>query len=342
MRSRVVGGGFTLIELLVVISIIGILVALLIPAVQAAREAARRTQCANNLKQIGIAMHSYHAVHNGLPPGRVNSHVAGFGNCWGAYAQMLPQLEQTPIFHAFNFDLSPDIDPANITGASMFVSVFLCPTDFTPTQAQANYAMHNYLLNVGSGYSVVPFPASPLVGTPNGLFFENSSVSFAEVSDGLSTTVGISETYRSTPGLPDRNRLNGFVITGDNKTSGPAIEDDASYVARCLVANPPGFQVTRGSKWHYGAPGHSLYNHRRAPNDARPDCRGGLPHSNRSDPSWSHLSLNITARSRHPGGVHSLFADGHVQFVKDAIDLNVWRGLGSRNGGELLSGVGGA
>lgn len=334
MRRR---AGFTLIELLVVIAIIGVLIALLLPAVQAAREAARRSQCSNNLKQIGIAVHSYATAMNQFPPGRINSHIAGFGNCWGAYAQMLPQLEQTPIFNAFNFDLSPDIDSANLTGAGMFISSFLCPSDFTPTQAQANYGMHNYLLNVGSGYSVVQNPVAPLTGFPNGVFYENSNVSPAMISDGLSQTAAITETYRSIAGLPTTDRLNGFVITGNNSTIGPAIYDDASYEAQCLVATPPGFQVTRGSKWHYGAPGHSMYNHRRRPNDPRPDCRGGLPHSNRSDPLWNGLSLNITGRGRHPGGVNSLFADGHVSFVKDTINLFVWQAVGSRNGQEVVS-----
>src|SRR5690606_5550908 len=117
-----------------------------------------RAQCTNNLKQIGIALHNYLSAHGLFPPGRINSHVAGRGNCWGAYAQLLPQLEQRPIFDAFNFDLAPDNSPANTTAAGMFISSFICPTDGVPTQAQASYAMHNYLLNVGTRYTVVQHP----------------------------------------------------------------------------------------------------------------------------------------------------------------------------------------
>jgi len=80
-----------------------------------------------------------------------------------------------------------------------------------------------------------------------------------------------------------------------------------------------------------------MYNHRRGPNDKLPDCRGGLPHSNRSDPNWSWLSLNMAARSMHPGGINSLLADGHVQFIKNSINVGVWQALGTVAGGEVIS-----
>lgn len=335
--------GFTLIELLVVISIIAVLIALLLPAVQSAREAARRAECSNNLKQIGLGLHNYATTHNVLPPGRINSHVAGRGNAWGGYAQMLPELDQAVVFNAFNFDLSPDIDPANTTAAEIFISSFLCPSDPSPPlRAQAGYGMHNYPLNVGGQYPLTQHPVDasgrPLGVRPDGIFSENLAVPLSAITDGLSNTVAIGETIRSVPGVGfSADKLNGFAITGDNKTNGPPITSDADYESLCVAAvPPPGFQVTRGSKWHYGAPGHSMYNHRRTPNDPRVDCRGGLPHSDKSDPFWNQLSLNVTARSRHPGGVQTLLADGHVQFVKDSVNVMTWRALGSIRGGEVI------
>ncbi len=354
MRIRKAGLGFTLIELLVVIAIIAVLIALLLPAVQAAREAARRSQCVNNLKQIGLALHNYMATVGTLPPGRFNAHVAGKGNCWGAYSQLLPQMDQQALFNSFNFGLAPELEPslpsaaANSTGAATFLKVLICPTGAATaaliTVAGQAYASHNYDLNVGSGYPLmVAFPAgfaAPYASAANGPFFENFGVGPAEFLDGLSNTVAVSETIRSNATstyATDPRRV--FLVTGDNKTTGPPLTSDDDYATLCLglPATTPQFQATKGVRWHYGAPGHTMYNHRRPPNDPRADCRGGLPHSDKSDPNWSNLSLNVAARSQHPGGVNSLLADGHVQFVKDSTNLAVWQALGSRNGGEVVT-----
>jgi prepilin-type processing-associated H-X9-DG protein len=172
-------------------------------------------------------------------------------------------------------------------------------------------------------------------------------VTVATITDGTSSTVAISGTIRSTAGAPTgfnglldfaRDPLGGFVITGNNTAgNGPPIISDADYATRCLTTSPLSFQPTRGVKWLYSVPGQSMYNHRRPPNDKRFDCRGGLPHSDKSPADWQNLSLNITSRSRHPGGVNSLFCDGHVQFNKDSINVLVWQALGTVNGGEVIS-----
>jgi prepilin-type processing-associated H-X9-DG protein len=335
---------------LVVIAIIAVLIALLLPAVQAAREAARRSQCVNNLKQVGVALHNYMTAQGVLPPGRINSHITGMGNCWGLYAQLLPQLEQQMLFNACNFSLAPDTpDPSNTTVNVTFINSLICPSD-TPavliTVSGNPFATHNYNMNVGWDYpvcaniSAANMPSPAFNGNPNGPFFENSRVGPADFTDGMSGTVAISETVRSQASSTyATDPLNVFLITGDNSTTGPAITSDTDYATQCLSqsATTTQFQATKGVRWNYGAPGHSMYNHRRPPNSKQPDCRGGLPHSIRKDPLWSYLSLNIAARSRHPGGVNSLLADGHVQFLKDSTNVAIWQALGSRNGGEVIS-----
>ena len=355
MSRRFRCAGFTLIELLVVIAIIAVLIALLLPAVQAAREAARRSQCIGNLKQIAMALHNYHSNHNVLPPGRINTYIPGNGHCWGAYSQLMPQLEQQNLYNAMNFSINPDPDftttssAANMTVAITVLQTLLCPSDGSTPSVQVGggmYAGHNFPLNVGSGYSVVQNPP-PAGAPPNGIFFENSAVSFAMILDGTSQTIAISETIRSNAGAPTglntlsifkQDPLSGFVITGNNTAgNGPPILSDADYMTRCQTNSPNGFQPTRGIKWLYGAPGHSMYNHRRPPNDKRYDCRGGLPHSDKSPADWQNLSLNIASRSRHPGGVNSLFCDGSIRFIKDSVNIATWQALGSRSSGEVIS-----
>ncbi len=335
--------GFTLIELLVVIAIIAILIALLLPAVQAAREAARRGECRNNLKQIGLALNNYHDSCRTLPPGRIRSMTDGQGRCFSAYAHLLPYLDASALYRQINWNGNPDDPAANGPALRQTIKFFLCPTDsFAILQSSVvagqtiNSAVHNYPLCTGT-----TFPVSPLnpAGVPvTGVFYENSSTRFHDVRDGSSQTVCISETVKSEVGGPTTwdgiSPTNGFVLTqgNDNATNGPEL---TNYATQCHAAGLL-LQQTRGSRWLYGAPGHSMYNHLRTPNDKDVDCRGGLPHSNRTNFWWDRLSLNVAARSQHSGGVHALFVDGHVKFVSNTIAVTTWQALGSRNGHEVV------
>jgi prepilin-type processing-associated H-X9-DG protein len=259
-------------------------------------------------------------------------------------------MDQQAIFNSFNFSLAPDTpDPSNTTGNVTYINSLLCPSDASPqliTVSNFPFATHNYPMNSGSAYPVVAniaaanMPSPAFTGNPNGPFFENSSVSSADFIDGMSQTVGISETVRSGPSSTyATDPLNVFLVTGNNSSTGPALTSDQDYLSLCLSqpSSTTMFQATKGVRWNYGAPGHSMYNHRRVPNDPRADCRGGLPHSIRSDPLWSWLSQNIVPRSRHAGGVNALLSDGHVQFMKNSINVTTWQALGSRNGGEVVS-----
>jgi prepilin-type N-terminal cleavage/methylation domain-containing protein/prepilin-type processing-associated H-X9-DG protein len=336
---------FTLIELLVVIAIIAVLIALLLPAVQGAREASRRLQCANNLKQIGLALHSYHGVFETFPPGRVRLRVDYEGRCFSTFSQILPQLEQAATFNSINFNLNADdendIDLGggqNSTVRYLVVGTFLCPSDFTQ-KVWGQRAPTNYLVNTGTTYPISPFSLSRLPIT--GIFFDNSSVRVADITDGTSQTVAVSETIKSEPGSAvaldwdGHTTTTGFVMTrgASNNGGGPEL---ISYNDQCTGAGLLMLNL-RGSSWILGVPAVTMYNHDRTPNDLRIDCIGGLTHSRCQIDTLDASSLSVSARSRHADGVNALFADGSVHFIKSTINLPFWRAIGSRHGGESIS-----
>jgi prepilin-type N-terminal cleavage/methylation domain-containing protein len=198
--SRQGRAGFTVIELLVVIMIIGTLVALLLPAVQAAREAARRSACSNNLHQIGLALHNYHATYNILPPGSIVAASSPLRqNGWGWGAQILPYLEQTPLFNTVNM-MWCTTDSANLTALGQSLAAFSCPSDPAPSTVPVGsltLATGNYAGSAGSR----------AFGTP-GVLYEMSIVDFGKITDGLSLTFLVGE------------RLNQSVPNIGNITSG--------------------------------------------------------------------------------------------------------------------------
>lgn len=331
MKSR---RGFTLIELLVVIAIIGVLIALLLPAVQAAREAARRSQCTNNLKQIGLAMHNYHDVHGVFPLSRtivLVNNVININRAFSGHSQLLPFLEQRPIYDAINFNLTWNPDPnnggydGNATVRRTAISVFLCPSD-SQNAVPPNYAGNNYRANEGSmflfGYGATdPNGVNNTMPPPNGMFFANQSHGVAAARDGTSNTAVFSEHIKG-----DFSQATA-TERADTFQPGiyPADPDDAIRICREMNwtdLTKQGYSDV-GAPWLYGYHSTTQYYHVSGPNTR--SCM------------FPPLRVMTTANSDHPGGVHVAFGDGSVKFVKDSINLQVWRSIGSRNLGEAVS-----
>ncbi|WP_029247387.1 DUF1559 domain-containing protein [Schlesneria paludicola] len=222
--------GFTLIELLVVIAIIAVLIALLLPAVQQAREAARRTQCRNNLKQIGLALHNYHDISNSLPPGWVGitngaSDIYGI-NGWGWASRILPQLDQGPLFNQLNFNLKME-STTNETTRLTPLAAFRCPSDVAPgTTWTIQDAGGTDLVKLPVGNYVGVFGTSDIddcVGLPNspcmgeGAFFQNSRIQFRDFTDGLSNSIVVGEhKTRRDVGFNWTSTWAGVVANGDD------------------------------------------------------------------------------------------------------------------------------
>lgn len=305
---------FTLIEVLVSVAIIGILIALLLPAVQAARSSARRVQCVNNLKQFGLALHHYSSNSGCFPAG---SNPFGYS----FHTALLPWLEQTALYNLINFQNFAPVEQYMNTTAMQANKAFLrCPADSVSNQVGVfDFPGPHYVNYVGSLGD-----ESKSLGESNGIF-DFKPVPMASVVDGTSQTIAMSEFL---VGQRDQvERLRTIFLPNDFQNGKPANLDEFCDRCRNLRDVVPMPGMYKGAFWLTGSRDNTLYNHVLPPN--QPSCRNvsGSPFT----------AGSITATSLHSGGVNTLFADGHVQFVKESINVKVWRAIGTRNGGEVIS-----
>jgi prepilin-type N-terminal cleavage/methylation domain-containing protein/prepilin-type processing-associated H-X9-DG protein len=336
--------GFTLVELLVVIAIIGILIALLLPAVQAAREAGRRTQCVNNLKQIGLALQNYHDNRKCLPFGKGPSYAgAPVYARWSTHALILPFLEQGNTYAAIDFKFPPATpgmqgttgfmpafnNPGGENGviSRMLIPGFLCPSDSASGGDGTWPGQNNYTGNQGN-WLCDRGDATPAANdiAPNelqtGVFYHLSKCSFASVSDGLSNTVFFSEKRRGSGSPEPRTDL--FVMSNQSSL-------DATY-ATCSATNPAtATPLTSkwGWSWVMGENCCTLHNHVSTPNTL--SC-AGIPFPG----TMTNMSMQVSPSSNHPNAVNVLMGDGSVRLVQNGVDLATWRAMGSRNGREIF------
>jgi prepilin-type N-terminal cleavage/methylation domain-containing protein len=326
--------GFTLVELLVVIAIIGILVSLLLPAIQAARGAARRSACSNNLRQSGLAMHNYYDANKVFPPSfetGVNADgTAGVGNA-SVFARILPFLEETTLYKNIDFKkkYSDWTMPDGSKLAANRVSVYMCPSEardepvINATSGLATNYPINYAINYGSWF-VYDFQTKK---GGDGAFIPNKRMKVAALSDGLSKTLGFAEVK----------------AWGAVKTGGSAVATaPTSPTATCGLGGTLSAEGGH-NEWVEGKLTKTAFTGTFPPNTIVPCDEGGVTY----DIDWISKSESVTStvatmgavtsRSYHSGCVNAGMMDGSTQSASDDIDQIVWRGLSTRNGGESVS-----
>jgi len=296
-RNRL--AAFTLVELLVVIAIIGVLVALLLPAVQAAREAARRTQCTNNLKQLGLALQNYHDTNRNFPAGYYQI-PTGIANESTWVTHILPYFEQQNLYDNIltwdRFGSAPQ-NPGVTVVLRTFLDGMLCPSDGEVELALNYWARGNYVGNNGVGPMFTEGQNSVSRG-PVGVFGQNISRNMSDITDGTTNTIMVSELLKS-PGNDFRGVMHYPEGPLYQHNQGPnSVVPDQFRTSLCI------------STTH-------------AP------CTGTYT-------AWNNRSVALAARSHHPGGVNAALVDGSVRFVAETVNLTVWRNFSTPQDGNIL------
>jgi len=330
--------GWTLVELLVVIAVIGILVGLLLPAVQAARESARRAQCGNHLKQIGLALHSYHAKNNCFPPTYL---VADFGptsfDSYGhsPFARMLPELEQTPLFNSINFEsdeTNPTMLHANQTSMQTTLSVFLCPSDYGG--GVPGYGRINYRVSLGPTPVVSPYYKWPDI-VRSGAFTSQLVHSAADFHDGLSNTLGVSERMQGDwSSAPFKARGDYVLMDLPPDVANDVILPDQGLAACRTSGVGTEIESRAGESWFLFGYHFTAFNQCAPPNPKQRDCVFDR-YTDLMVDRVNHKGV-MSATSAHPGGVMAMMMDGSTRFVRDGVALSVWRAIGTRSMGEVV------